>query len=153
MQNYFRSVVLFSVVLSATAWQSCSTAKPLSETEVSTKTTNPKKVKLNKPITTIDLRILNSDEVTVLPNDFSTIIDLLEKANYDKKWNKTGMMVKMKTPDYSLNLISDKSVSTTVFIWTEGNRVKMDDAWYLLNANNTAQLSAFLEKYKNAFNN
>ncbi len=150
MQIYFRSVLLFSVFVSTIVWQSCNTPKPLSETEITIQTTHPKKVKLHKPIATIDLRFLNSDEVTLLPNDFSTITDLLEKAHYDKKWNKTGMMVKMKTPDYSLNLLSEKAVATMVFIWTEGNRVKIDETWYLLNATDTSKLSTFLQKYKGA---
>lgn len=148
MQNYFRPVFVLAAFLSAITLQSCHTSKPVQDTAILAEQQHNKKVVFKKPITVIDLRILDSDEITVLPNDFPAITDLLQKAHYDKKWNKTGMMVKMKTPDYSLAISSNGAEPTTVFFWTEGGRIKVGDGWYLLKKEDSAQLSAFLSKYK-----
>lgn len=154
MQKYLRTGALLGLLITAISLQSCAVLckKKTRETETEIAVQKPTKMRINQPLTIIDLRILDSEIVTVIPNDFESIIQLMEKAKYDKKWNEMAIMVKMKTPDYSLDLKSEAQAAQTVSFWVDGGRLKVDETWYLLKSTDSKNLADFLSKYKNAFN-
>lgn len=154
MQKHLRSAALLGLLVTVISLQSCSAwcKKKTQAVETETATQKHTKMDLKQPVSTIDLRILESETLTVIPNDFSSILKLLEKAQYDKKWNETAIMVKMKTPDYSMDLKSDGQEPQLVYFWVEGSRLKVDDTWFLLKPADSKNLAEFLSKYKNTFN-
>lgn len=154
MQKYLRTGALLGLLVTTISLQSCAALckkkTPATETEIATK--KHTKMKINQPLTIMDLRILDSEMLTVIPNDFESIIQLMEKAKYDKKWNETAIMVKMKTPDYSLDLKSETQGSQMISFWVDGGRIKVDETWFLMKPTDSKNLADFLSKYKNAFN-
>jgi len=106
---------------------------------------NPK-LPLQTPLISISVRIADQQESNKISERYlSAISKVLKTARYDKKWNDAGIMVKMKTPDFSLETYNG-STRDNILLWKEGGRVKFNDKWYLLKQGQANKLAALLSK-------
>lgn len=107
--------------------------------------------------------IINSetvDSMLFIPNegqpfqmdmaDCKPLSEYLSKAVYDTTLNKSGIMMKMQAPDYTVvfyhkNKTADES--DWLMIWKENGRTKFADEWYNLEESNRNHVYELLEKY------
>ncbi len=82
--------------------------------------------------------------------DCKLLSKYLSEAIYDTTLNKSGIMMKMQTPDYTIvfyhkNKTADES--DWLMIWKENGRTKFANEWYNLAESNRNSVYDLLEKY------
>jgi hypothetical protein len=82
--------------------------------------------------------------------DCKTLSEYLSKAVYDTTLNKSGIMMKMQAPDYTVifyhkNKTADES--DWLMIWKENGRTKFANEWYNLVESNRNSVYDLLGKY------
>jgi len=82
--------------------------------------------------------------------DYKPLSDYLHQAIYDTELNKSGIMLKMQAPDYTVVFYyKDKSPdqSDWLMIWKENGRTKFGNEWYSLNEKTRNNVYELLDKY------
>ncbi len=82
--------------------------------------------------------------------DSKPLSEYLSEAAYDTTLNKSGIMMKMQAPDYTVifyhkNKSADES--DWLMIWKENGRTKFANEWYNLAESNRNKVYDLLEKY------
>lgn len=84
--------------------------------------------------------------------DCKPLSEYLSSAVYDTTLNKSGIMMKMQAPNYTVvfyhkNKTAD--ASDWLMIWKENGRTKFANEWYNLAENSRNKVYDLLEKYNN----
>ena len=82
--------------------------------------------------------------------DCKPLSGYLHQAVYDTELNKSGIMLKMQAPDYTVVFYyKDKSPdqSDWLMIWKENGRTKFGNEWYYLNEKTRNNVYELLDKY------
>ncbi len=103
-----------------------------------------------------NIQVIFTDDETMersmLREDYARLTGLLQSAEYDRKWNDSGIMVKMVEPDYLLILSyqnkDQEQPLEYLHIWKESGRIKFGNVWFLLPVNQQPHLYELIEKYR-----
>ena len=147
MIRFFLKLVSFISLLTLVA---CSNNLQALDNGRVAKTMNDGHSKISVKLDTIDSTkvILTNIEITnyLDKKERKLLFENLAGAQYDSKWNKKDIMIKMVAPDFILmigykGLPKDKD--DRLMVWKKSGKVKFHDVWYNLpekEMNNIAQL-------------
>ncbi|WP_430613451.1 hypothetical protein [Flavobacterium sp. JP2137] len=150
MPYYFR-LTLYGLTLffCATIFYSCKvvdTAKSPARTLINKE--NNEKIHIERFVLTIDLSFPDSQTIPIADKHHTDIVLWIEAAVYDAKWNDSGIMVKMRSPDFTLNIKSEFNNHNQIFIWKDGGKIKVNSTWYILDSPRSQKLGELLELYR-----
>lgn len=89
-----------------------------------------------KKVSIIVGNINGEKKVIESDNDRKEIIKMLSTAEYNKKLNDSGIMIKMAVNDVSLYL-SDEKQEVIILLWTNTGSIKVDGKWYNIDKSNS----------------